>query len=133
MSILPTPCHSRIMAAVGRLGDASNDEDYDKEDEGEMDDELTKYLALPTEGNLDLDVLMWWKARDHNKKADTLTGRPEGLPHMAKMARQFLGRPAASAGVERMFSRAGRLHDDTKKGQADETLQHSLFAAANTE
>ena len=48
-------------------------------------------------------------------------------------ARQFLGRPATSAGVERFFSKAGKLHDDMKKAQEDETLQHSLFAAANAE
>ena len=78
-------------------------------------------------------LLAWWKARDHVKKADPTTGRPEGLPHRAKMARQFLGRPATSAGVERMFSKAGKLHDDMKKGQQDDTLEHSLFAAANAE
>ena len=83
--------------------------------------------------NLDLDVLEWWKARDHDKPADPATGRPAGLPHMAKMARQFLGRPATSAGVERMFSKAGKLHDDMKKGQEDDSLEHSLIAAANSE
>ena len=82
---------------------------------------------------MDLDVLMWWKARDHNLPADPATGRPEGLPALAKMVRQFLGRPASSAGVERMFSKAGKLHDDAKKGQNDETLEAALFAAANTE
>ena len=96
-------------------------------------DDLEKYCALPVETNLDLDVLAWWKARDHDKKADPATGRPGGLPHLAKMARQFLGRPATSAGVERMFSKAGKLHDDMKKGQQDDTLKHSLFAAVNTE
>ena len=82
--------------------------------------------------NLDLDVLAWWKARDHNKPADPASGRPAGLPSLAKMAAQILGRPASSAGVERMFSKAGKLHDDLKKGQVDDTLEHSLFAAANT-
>ena len=96
-------------------------------------DELEKYSLLPVETNLDLDVLAWWKARDHNKPADPASGRPEGLPHLAKMARQYLGRPATSAGVERMFSKAGKLHDDMKKGQQDDTLEHSLFAAANCE
>ena len=79
------------------------------------------------------NVLAWWKARDHDKPADPASGRPAGLPHLAKMAAQFLGRPATSAGVERMFSKAGKLHDDMKKGQEDDTLEHSLFAAANTE
>ena len=96
-------------------------------------DDLEKYAALPVETNLDLDVLAWWKARDHDKPADPASGRPAGLPHLAKMAAQFLGRPATSAGVERMFSKAGKLHDDMKKGQQDDTLEHSLFAAANTE
>jgi hypothetical protein len=96
-------------------------------------DDLEKYAALPAEANLDLDVLKWWKARDHDKPADPASGRPAGLPHLAKMAAQFLGRPASSAGVERMFSKAGKLHDDMKKGQEDDTLEHSLFAAANTE
>ena len=50
-----------------------------------------------------------------------------------KMARQYLGRPASSAGVERLFSKAGKLYDDEKKGQQDESLEHALFAAANTE
>ena len=71
-------------------------------------DDLEKYLALPAEGNLDVDVLAWWKARDHNLAADPATGRAEGLPALAKMARQFLGRPASSAGVERMFSLGGQ-------------------------
>ena len=84
------------------------------------------------EDNLDLDVLSWWKARDHDKAADPASGRPSGLPDLAKMAAQYLGRPASSAGVERMFSKAGKLHDDLKQKQTDDTLEHSLFAAANT-
>ena len=91
------------------------------EDAAMMDD-LEKYLALPVEDNLDLDVLSWWKARDHDKAADPASGRPAGLPDLAKMAAQYLGRPASSAGVERMFSKAGKLHDDLKKRQVDDTL-----------
>jgi len=34
-------------------------------------DDLEKYLALPVEDNLDLDVLSWWKARDHDKRRQT--------------------------------------------------------------
>eukprot|EP00966_Prymnesium_polylepis_P294950 6811173-Prymnesium_polylepis.1 len=73
---------------------------------------------------MDLDVLAWWKAKDCCN---------DGLPALAKMARQYLGRPASSAGVERMFSKAGKLYDDAKKGQNDETLEAALFASANTE
>ena len=96
-------------------------------------DDLDKYLDMPVVANLDLDVLQRWKARDHSLAVDLASGRPEGLPILAKMARQFLGRPAASAGVERMFSKAGRMHDDMKMSQADDTLEHALLAAANTE
>ena len=95
-------------------------------------DDLDKYLALPASTNLDLDVLEWWKARDHDMPADATSGRPEGLPALAKMARQYLGRPAASAGVERTFSMAGKMHDGTKASQGDDTLEHCLMAAANT-
>jgi hypothetical protein len=42
---------------------------------------LEKYLALSPETNLDLDVLAWWKARDHHLPGDPATGRPAGLPH----------------------------------------------------
>ena len=89
----------------------------------EVRDDLAKYLALPAETNMDLDVLAWWKAKDC----------PEGLPALAKMARQYLGRPASSAGVERMFSKAGKLYDNAKKSQNDEALEAALFAAANTD
>ncbi len=82
---------------------------------------------------MDLDLLAWWKARGHNLPVDLASGRPEGLPTLAKMARQHLCRTALSAGVERMFSKAGRLHDDFKALQSDDTLEHALLAAANLE
>ena len=46
----------------------------------------------------------------------------DGLPVLARRARQYLGRQASSAGVERMFSKGGKLYDDAKKGQDQETL-----------
>ena len=48
------------------------------------------------------------------------------------MAKQYLASPASSAGVERVFSSAGRMHDDMRKSMTNESLQHSLFAAFNT-
>ena len=42
--------------------------------------------------------------------------------------------PASSAGVERMFSKAGKLYGDDKKGrEQDDTLEAMLFAAANAD
>eukprot|EP00965_Chrysotila_dentata_P200425 6179969-Pleurochrysis_carterae.AAC.1 len=51
--------------------------------------------------------------RDHTAllQALRLVGQRDFL-FLAKMARQHLGRPATSAGVERMFSKAGKMHDD---------------------
>ena len=72
-----------------------------------------KYLLLAQEP-MNSDVLAWWKLRDHNEAADPSTGRPEGLPHLARMVRQWLGAPATSAGVERLFSKAGSMHHDLK-------------------
>ena len=95
--------------------------------------DLEKYLALPAISNMNLDLLAWWKARDYNMPEYLASGRHEGLPTLAKMAMQHLGRPASSAGVERMFSKAGRLHDDLKASQLDDTLEHALLAVANLE
>ena len=50
-----------------------------------------------------------------------------------KMARQYLGRPASSAGVERLFSKVGTLYGDDKKAQDYTSLEHALFACAKTE
>jgi hypothetical protein len=79
------------------------------------------------------DVLAWWKLRDHNEAANPSTGRPEGLPHLARMVRQWLGAPATSAGVERLFSKAGSMHHDLKGSMEDGSLEHSLIATANSE
>ena len=50
-----------------------------------------------------------------------------------RSARQYLGRPASSAGVERLFSKAGKLYGDDKKAQDYTSLEHALFACAETE
>ena len=76
---------------------------------------------------MDTNVLVWWQMRDHDigKPADPSMGRPEGLPHLAQMARQWLG-------VERLFSKAGAMHHDLKASMEDGSLEHSLIASANT-
>ena len=55
---------------------------------------------------------------------------------MAKLGKDgdaVLAAPASSAGVERVFSAAGKMHGDLRKSAKDETLKHSLFAAYNTD
>eukprot|EP00966_Prymnesium_polylepis_P174218 4030832-Prymnesium_polylepis.1 len=49
------------------------------------------------------------------------------------MVKQYFAAPASSAGVERVFSAAGKMHDDLKKSAKDETLEHSIIAAFNWE
>ena len=98
--------------------------------------DLEKYLLIAqhvAQEPMNTDVLAWWKLRDHNKPADPSTGRVEGLPHLARMARQWLGCPATSAGVERLFSKAGSMHHDLKGSMEDGSLEHSLIATANSE
>ena len=51
------------------------------------------------------------------------------------MAKQYLASPFSSAGVERARLLCGGqdAHDDLRKSEKDSTLEHSLFAAFNTE
>lgn len=49
------------------------------------------------------------------------------------MVKQYFATPASSAGVERVFSAAGKMHSDLQKSAKDATLEHSLFAAFNTD
>ena len=88
---------------------------------------------IPPAWSADLDA---WTA-SHAASFDTmLFGRAawrSPLHTSALRGWQYLGRPALSAGVERMFSKAGKLYGDDKKGEEDGTLEAMLFAAANTE
>ena len=79
-------------------------------------DELEEYLSSPLETDMDLDLLKYWKLKETT------------WPKLAKMAKQF-----SSGGVERVFSAAGKMHDDLRKSEKDSTLEHSLFAAFNIE
>ena len=82
---------------------------------------LDEYLKEPEEPDLDLKVLGWWKLKESK------------WPALAKMVKQYLAAPASSAGVERVFSAAGNMHGDLMKSSKDTTLEHSLFAAFNTD
>ena len=84
-------------------------------------DELEQYLADPEEPDIEVNVLAWWKAKETK------------WPALAKMVKQYFAAPASSAGVERVFSAAGNMHSDLRKAAKDTTLEHSLFAAFNTD
>ena len=54
------------------------------------------------------------------------------FPNLARMARQFLGVPASSATVERLFSVVGTFADKRKSAHA-ETLAELAFTKLNLE
>ena len=64
-------------------------------------DELAAYLALPQVKNEgESTPLNWWEKNAHL------------FPNLAVMARQYLGCPATSATVERLFSAVGLAFSD---------------------
>ena len=50
-------------------------------------------------------------------------------PNLIRMVREVLACPLTSAGVERLFSAAGRMQDDDQKAMNADTMKHQLFAA----
>ena len=112
---------SGFMAMMSLLDEIVEDDEEDEVgDEGEDveddddDDEIDKYFALPQlpycKDGTDTDILEWWRVRQFD------------LPSLAKMARQFLSMPASSAGPERLFHTAGRMHDDLKKSAGEGSI-----------
>ena len=87
-------------------------------------DEVERYLRLPeiplqTPSGNDQDILLWWKQHESE------------FPNLSKMARQFLAAPASSAAAERLFSAAGKMHDDLKKTTSENLLEDMLTVARN--
>ena len=77
-------------------------------------------MALPQVSMKEVsDPLQWW--REH----------AELYPNVAVMARQYLGCPASSAAVERLFSQVGIAWSaKRKRGQAG-TIEDIIFAHMN--
>jgi hypothetical protein len=65
------------------------------------------------------DILYWWKQH-----------APDFL-FLSKMARQFLAALASSAGAERLFFGAGKMHDDLKKSTNEFTFENQLMIHIN--
>jgi hypothetical protein len=80
--------------------------------------EFQDYLQAPRISAAN-DPLEWWKANRTR------------FPTLFPMAKSFLGCPATTAELERVFSKAGKLHDDQRKSVLDVTLEQQLFAAFN--
>ena len=82
------------------------------------------------------DILSWWKLRDHSLPADPKKGRPEGLPRLARMARQYhkmSRRPPPVPSGSSQSTKASRAHHDLRASMEDNTLEHELLALANTD
>eukprot|EP00873_Tetraselmis_striata_P035007 jgi/Tetstr1/455271/TSEL_042109.t1 len=65
------------------------------------------------------------------KEVEDYLKLPQVSPSM--MMEQTLIRWLASAGVERLFSAAGRMHNDFKKSTSDTIVEHSLLLYKNLE
>ena len=80
-------------------------------------DELEHYPARAQEPQVGgFDVLGWWYQH-------------RGIyPNLVKMVLEVLSCPLTSAGVERLFSAAGRMMGDEQGGMVAETMKHQLFA-----
>ena len=112
------PKKSRKVTLRGLLGGAVKKEKV-VEKPIELD-ELEQYLADKDVPDVDDDILKpWWRVKELK------------WPHLVRMVKQYFAAPASSAGVERVFSVAGKMHNDLKKSAKDTTLENSLFAAFN--
>ena len=65
------------------------------------------------------ECLDWWK------------NNAEKFPNVSVMARQYLGCPASSASVERLFSKVGIAFSAKRKNGTAKTLEDMAFAQAN--
>lgn len=123
----PTSGFSAFYAFVASNGAMHDDDEPDATDDHVVEvgrtSEVDKYLQLPAlptcRNGMDTCPLEWWSVHQHE------------LPHLSKMARQFLALAASSAGVERLFSAAGRQHDDLKKAIKEDTLSMQLEVKIN--
>ena len=63
--------------------------------------------------------LLWWQ--EHRSE----------FPNLEVMARQYLGCPATSATVERLFSKVGIAFSAKRKRSEAATLENLMFAKVN--
>jgi hypothetical protein len=112
-----------VNCQMGQLDNHDSEHDDEPLQPVQLQTEVDKYLALPQlpydRNGKDTNPLDWWKLH-----------APQ-LPNLAMMARQFLAMPASSAGPERAFSAAGRMHDGLKKNQKESTIGHMLEVKVN--
>ena len=114
-----SPHRKRRKVSVAGFFANSDSEESEEEEQGEVD-ELDAYLALPQiKFKTERDSTEWWK--EHSKD----------FPNVAVMARQYLGCPASSATVERLFSLVGIAFAAKRKRAEAGTIEDIMFARCN--
>ena len=106
------------MSAASFCAASSDEEEEEEQQQAAAKDELKEYLALP-QIKCEHDAMMWWL--EHQ----------EQFPNLEVMARQYLGCPATSATVERLFSKVGIAFSAKRKRSEAATLEDILFAQVN--
>jgi hypothetical protein len=114
-----TPYVKRRKTSAQAFFDDSDDS-MEEEEEEESKDELEAYLALPqVKCSTEKEALDWW--RDH----------ADEFPNLSVMARQYLGCPASSAAVERLFSQVGIAFSKKRQSAGADTVAEMMFARCN--
>ena len=93
---------------------------FPKDEDVPHHDELAAYLSLPqVDWVSDWDALVWW---EKNAKK---------FPNLSVMARQYLGCPATSATVERLFSQVGISFSPKRQRAQAATVADIIFTKIN--
>jgi hypothetical protein len=102
------------------LESSDDDDDDDADSDGASirpSYELTLYQSIPAESDIDKSSLAFWKANEQTH------------PILSQIARRYLGIPATSVTVERLFSSAGNLITARRNALEPETanILNSLY------
>ena len=71
------------------------------------------------------------KCKTEQEAIDWWVEKTKRFPNLSAMARQYLGCPATSATVERLFSRVGIAFSAKRKSSDPATVADLMFANAN--
>ena len=107
-------------ALVSIVVESSDEEEEEVEEE--VPEEPEVFLQTEVDAYLQLPALPFQRRGTDTNPLDWWSVNGPSMPHLLKMARQFLAMPASSAGPERVFSSAGKMHDDQKKSLSEDTL-----------
>jgi len=116
----PSAHRKRRKVSAAQFFANSDSEAESSDEEAAVKDELKEYLELPQiKYKSEQDAMLWWL--EHQKQ----------FPNLEVMARQYLGCPATSATVERLFSKVGIAFSAKRKRSEAATLESLMFTEAN--